>query len=824
MEKIHLMEKIFDKISAAARMSRVIMFFGLCLIGYIWVDFYYAMGQEQQTEYQGALKETANFARTFEEHTLRTIKNADQTAFFIKQQYERNDVPKDMPDYVKKGDFLGAPFLRLRVFDATGYSVASSLAGEMPVDGRGLQYFFVHRYIDSGQIFIGSPLWEADLAKWVIPMTRRINNADGSFAGVVAVYVDSYYFSDFYKQIDLGKDSSIVLIGRDGIIRTRQSGDSTIVGKAIQNSEFNRLLENGDTGSYIVESPIDGIRRIYSYRALQNYPFAVIVGVSEEEVLERIRDRTFSYGFVASLVTLAILTFIYILLRVSGWQQTAERALRTAHDNLEVQVKERTSELSEANAELVAMNESLATLNQEMEEEILERQRTEAKLRNKNEEIFRIAYFDALTGLPNRLRLTQWLTGELSYLALNHRSGAMAFIDLDDIKMINDSFGHSCGDAIIRLAGERVAAVAGKDAFVARIGGDEFTAVFPGIEEPDKIGELAQHMILEIGKKYQIGDTDFHVTASMGFVVYPQDGDTVQELLKNADNAMYAAKRDGKNCWRLYASDMQVEVYEKILLSNSLRTALEKNEFVLHYQPQMDIKSGKISGFEALIRWNSPQHGLVSPARFIPVAEQSGLIQSIGKWVIQEACRFVKRLEKEGYHGMYVAVNVSAQQLSKENFVDMVKQILAQASLQKDQLEIEITESVLLSSVDESIQKLENLRALGIKLSLDDFGVGYSSLTYLRQLPVDTLKIDKSFVDLIGVDPDGAEIIGAIINMAHVLNKSVIAEGVEEESQLQYLAQKNCDCIQGYFFSKPLPENEAIAFWIEKIGVKPLRN
>jgi EAL domain-containing protein (putative c-di-GMP-specific phosphodiesterase class I) len=281
---------------------------------------------------------------------------------------------------------------------------------------------------------------------------------------------------------------------------------------------------------------------------------------------------------------------------------------------------------------------------------------------------------------------------------------------------------------------------------------------------------------------------------------------------------MYAAKRDGKNCWRLYASDMQVEVYEKILLSNSLRTALEKNEFVLHYQPQMDIKSGKISGFEALIRWNSPQHGLVSPTRFIPVAEQSGLIQSIGKWVIQEACRFVKRLEKEGYRGMYVAVNVSAQQLSKDNFVDMVKQILAQASLEKDQLEIEITESVLLSSVDESIQKLENLRALGIKLSLDDFGVGYSSLTYLRQLPVDTLKIDKSFVDLIGVDPDGAEIIGAIINMAHVLNKNVIAEGVEEEKQLQYLAQKNCDCIQGYFFSKPLPENEAIAFWIEKIG------
>gem|GEM_PF-2003549 len=821
MKKIHLVEKVFDKISAAAKMSRVIMVFGLFLICYIWVDFYYAMGQEQKAEYQGAVKETANFARTFEEHTLRTIKNADQTAFFIKQQYERNDVPQDMPNYIQKGRFLTAPFLRLRVFDSSGYNIASSQAGDKTRECSSYEYFFVHRYIDSGQIFIGSPLWEADLAKWVIPMTRRINKPDGSFGGVVVVYVDSYYFSDFYKQIDLGKDSSIVLIGRDGIIRTRQSGDSTIVGKEIQNSEFNHLLQNGDSGSYIMESPIDGIRRIYSYRALQNYPFAVIVGVSEEEVLQRIHERIFSYGFVAILVTLSILAFISILLRVSGWQQAAERALQAAHDELEVQVKQRTRDLSAANNELIAMNESLETLNQELEEEILERQRTEAKLRNKNEEIFRIAYFDALTGLPNRLRLTQWLTGELSQLALNQRSGAMAFLDLDDIKMINDSFGHSCGDAIIRLAGERIAAVAGHDAFVARIGGDEFTAIFSGMKDAEQISALAQRIITEIGRKYQIGDTDFHVTASMGFVVYPQDGDTVQELLKNADNAMYAAKRDGKNCWRLYTSDMQAEVYEKILLSNSLRTALEHDEFVLHYQPQMDIKSGKIIGFEALIRWNSPQHGLVSPARFIPVAEQSGLIQAIGKWVIQEACRFVKRLEKEGYRGMYVAVNVSAQQLSKDDFVDMVKQILVEASLQKNQLEIEITESVLLASVDESIQKLENLRALGIKLSLDDFGVGYSSLTYLRQLPVDTLKIDKSFVDLIGVDPDGAEIIGAIINMAHVLNKNVIAEGVEAENQLQYLAQKNCDCIQGYFFSRPLPANEAIAFWIEKIGEIP---
>jgi len=821
VKKIHLVEKVFDKISAAAKMSRVIMVFGLFLICYIWVDFYYAMGQEQKAEYQGAVKETANFARTFEEHTLRTIKNADQTAFFIKQQYERNDVPQDMPNYIQKGRFLTAPFLRLRVFDSSGYNIASSQAGDKTRECSSYEYFFVHRYIDSGQIFIGSPLWEADLAKWVIPMTRRINKPDGSFGGVVVVYVDSYYFSDFYKQIDLGKDSSIVLIGRDGIIRTRQSGDSTIVGKEIQNSEFNHLLQNGDSGSYIMESPIDGIRRIYSYRALQNYPFAVIVGVSEEEVLQRIHERIFSYGFVAILVTLSILAFISILLRVSGWQQAAERALQAAHDELEVQVKQRTRDLSAANNELIAMNESLETLNQELEEEILERQRTEAKLRNKNEEIFRIAYFDALTGLPNRLRLTQWLTGELSQLALNQRSGAMAFLDLDDIKMINDSFGHSCGDAIIRLAGERIAAVAGHDAFVARIGGDEFTAIFSGMKDAEQISALAQRIITEIGRKYQIGDTDFHVTASMGFVVYPQDGDTVQELLKNADNAMYAAKRDGKNCWRLYTSDMQAEVYEKILLSNSLRTALEHDEFVLHYQPQMDIKSGKIIGFEALIRWNSPQHGLVSPARFIPVAEQSGLIQAIGKWVIQEACRFVKRLEKEGYRGMYVAVNVSAQQLSKDDFVDMVKQILVEASLQKNQLEIEITESVLLASVDESIQKLENLRALGIKLSLDDFGVGYSSLTYLRQLPVDTLKIDKSFVDLIGVDPDGAEIIGAIINMAHVLNKNVIAEGVEAENQLQYLAQKNCDCIQGYFFSRPLPANEAIAFWIEKIGEIP---
>lgn len=812
MKRTDIRERFLDKLSVAANISRMLMVFGLFLIGYIWVDLYYGIQAERDLGLQSASKETANLARTFEEHTLRTIKSADQTAFVIKQQVESAAAPVNIAQYLKQGQPIGQPFVRLRVIDADGAILASSEASEKNFDSRYYEHFFVHRSVDSGQLFIGRPVWDPYSAKWAIPMTRRINKADGSFGGIVAVYVDPYYFGDLYKQIDLGKNSSIVLVGRDGIVRARQSDKNGAVGQNLTASEIMKQLETSDTGSYTAESTVDGVRRIYSYRSLADYPFVVLVGIAEDTVLHNINERILDNCRVAGMVTLATLGFIGLLLRASRRQQAAEKALKGAQADLERQVDARTLELSAANQQLSAMNGALETVNQELEEEIVERRRMEGELRKKTEEMWQVAYFDSLTGLPNRAYLLEWFTDELSAVEAEKTAGLLLFIDLDELKLINDSFGHVCGDAIIVMAGQRIKALVGQDDFIAHTGGDEFIVALPGSRTLAEIEALARQLMEVIRRKQQIDGTDFQVTASMGIARYPEDGDCVKELFKNADNAMYAAKRAGKNCWRMYAAAMQTEVYEKMVLTNSLREAISRNELEVHYQPQVNVESGRVSGFEALLRWNSIKYGMISPVKFIPLAEESGLIQSIGKWVMQEACRFAKRLEAAGYRDIYIAVNVSAQQLAEEDFVAMVQQVLQTAKISRHRLEIEITESVLLTSIENSIQKLRQLRDLGIKLSLDDFGVGYSSLTYLRRLPVDTLKIDKSFIDMIGVDGKGAEIIGAIIHMAHVLDKNVIAEGVETEKQRQYLAANHCDCIQGYFFSRPLPEGKAVKF------------
>jgi len=301
------------------------------------------------------------------------------------------------------------------------------------------------------------------------------------------------------------------------------------------------------------------------------------------------------------------------------------------------------------------------------------------------------------------------------------------------------------------------------------------------------------------------------MSASIGIAVYPHDGDDVEEILKKSDIAMSAAKKAGKSCWRFYEPIFLEEAYEKMMLTNSLRRALERGELCLHYQPQLTVE-GIVIGFEALLRWNSAEYGCVSPVRFIPLAEKSGLIVTIGKWVLQEACRFARRLADMGNSTIHVAVNISPKQLLADDFVDSVRRSIADADIVPAQLEIEITESALIESIEESISKLDQLRDSGLMISLDDFGTGYSSLTYLRRLPVGVLKIDKSFIDKIASDNIQLKLVGSIIDLGHALGLIIVAEGVENADQLELLTKYGCDRIQGYIFSPPIPEDEAIKF------------
>lgn len=433
----------------------------------------------------------------------------------------------------------------------------------------------------------------------------------------------------------------------------------------------------------------------------------------------------------------------------------------------------------------------------------LERMETHADIRH-------LAYHDVLTGMANRASLNLWLEEELSKARRGETRGILFFIDLDELKVVNDTFGHSVGDDMILTAGNHIRETFGKDAFCARIGGDEFIVALTGEYGPQSVRELADRVLQTLGRDYVIFNERVPMSASVGVVIFPEHGGTANEVLKNADIAMYAAKAGGRNCWKIYEPSLQKDAYEVMMLTNSLRRAEERDELALHFQPKIRLADRSIEGFEALLRWESAEHGPVSPARFIPLAEKSGVIIPIGGWVLREACLFARRLADRGRPDIHVAVNISARQLAAVNFTAKVREVLAETGIEAAQLQMEVTESILIESMEDSVRNLEHLRALGIRIALDDFGTGYSSLTYLRRLPVSTLKVDKSFIDGILADAKQAEFVGFIIELAHALNLQVVAEGVEQEAQLDKLSQYACDCIQGFVFSRPVPADAAV--------------
>lgn len=426
--------------------------------------------------------------------------------------------------------------------------------------------------------------------------------------------------------------------------------------------------------------------------------------------------------------------------------------------------------------------------------------------------IRRMAYHDALTGLPNRQHLQERLALELERAKRGETSGAVLFVDMDDLKMINDTMGHSYGDSVIIKAGAYLFAEASKSSIVARIGGDEFIVLVPDESDREKVGQIARNMVRLLSRDYDIGASRTHMSASIGIALYPLHGETSDELFKNADLALYAAKDSGKNTWRFYEPELQIVAYENMMLRRGLQEAIERDEFRLQYQPMVDAGSGELISFEALLRWEIPNWEPVSPGRFIPLAEESNVIIGIGQWVLRQACGFARRLADAGKGHIRVSVNVSPRQLVADDFVATVDQAIDDAGIKPDQLEIEITENALITTLDDSINKLRQLRAIGVHLALDDFGTGYSSLTYMRNLPVDRLKIDKSFIDHIVHDQVQIKFIHSIIHMAHVLGLTVVAEGVESQEQLDRLVACQCDVIQGYLISRPIPEQDAMLF------------
>ncbi len=450
-------------------------------------------------------------------------------------------------------------------------------------------------------------------------------------------------------------------------------------------------------------------------------------------------------------------------------------------------------------------------------------------LTENDEKIRYIAYHDSLTRLPNRRMFHYLLANTIAATDRHKDKMALFFLDIDNFKTINDSLGHSIGDELLIQFAHRVGQCVREedsiltaemniknpnsdDDLIARLGGDEFTVVLPHIHQAEDAALVAQRIINAMAQEFVIGQYQLRITTSIGITIYPSHSDSIGELIKHADIAMYHAKDQGKNNFQFYAEDLNEAIADRIEHENDMRKAIAEQQFELYFQPQVSLPGRNIYGLEALVRWRHPEKGMISPAKFIPLAEETGMIIELGQWVMRESCRIAKEWLDFGILDCRISVNVSSIQFERQDVAQLIADSLNEFQLPPDYLTIELTESAIMNHQNENLLTLDKIKKLGVKVSLDDFGTGYSSLSYLRSFPVDTLKIDRQFIIEAKSEPDVRAIISAIIQMAHALSLDVVAEGVEDEEQVQYLESISCNVIQGFYFSKPLPQEQALAF------------
>ena len=445
------------------------------------------------------------------------------------------------------------------------------------------------------------------------------------------------------------------------------------------------------------------------------------------------------------------------------------------------------------------------TLRQQVEqlEQVVEA-RTQG-LEAANKQLRHLATHDSLTGLPNRVLLDDRLIQAAAHAEHDGHSFAVAMFDLDRFKVVNDSFGHRAGDQLIKEVAYRLAGVARSTDTVARLGGDEFLFIMDRLSRREDAVQIVRRAVEALSQPIRIGDVDIHASASIGIAMFPVDGKGVETLLANADAAMYCAKQRGRNNIQCYTSGMNAITQDKVKLESDLHAALTLKQLELHFQPKIETASGAIYGAEALVRWRHPERGLIPPGDFIPLAEACGLIDKIGAWVVQEACRQARAWQQQGLPSLRVAVNLSALQFRNGNLQQMISDALRAADLEPRFLEVEITESALMSDPEESVKILEQLSRMGVVVSVDDFGTGYSSMAYLRRFPIDKLKIDRTFIGELMSRADDASIVRAIVSLAHNLRLKVVAEGVETNEQLELLRSLGCDQYQGFCFSPAVP-------------------
>jgi polar amino acid transport system substrate-binding protein len=495
-------------------------------------------------------------------------------------------------------------------------------------------------------------------------------------------------------------------------------------------------------------------------------------------------------GVVLLLVILVLLILSILLFVLFRKKSNREKEATIANKKL----SDDYNELEQTYIEATTTKEQLITKNEE--------------LKQNNEKLKKLAYTDYLTEMPNHLAFTEMLDSVMLTLR-NEEVIALMHVDIDNFKNINDTLGHSYGDELLIDVTHRLKQAMDENDYLSRISGDEFMILTQNIIDLGEYETKVKKIQKIFSYPFVLAMKEYFVTVSIGITFAPKDGKTTQVLIKNVDSAMYAAKDNGKNTYFYFNESINEKLMGKIQIQSELRKAIENNEFVIYYQPQIDLNKDKVSGFEALVRWNHPTKGVLVPRDFIPLAEETGLIVLIGKWVLTEACRQLKTWETAGFTDLLMAVNISARQFKDPEFTNMVREVLEETGIQPNQLELEITEAIAINDMKYSVSTIEELKEIGVLFSLDNFGIGYTSINYLKFLPVNNVKIDKSFMNNISDNIYDQKIVQSIISLAQTLNLMVIAEGVEMKNQEQFLKRANCDKVQGYLYSEPLSREMA---------------
>jgi diguanylate cyclase (GGDEF)-like protein len=697
---------------------------------------------------------------TYEAQVVRALREIDQTLNMVRF-WPKSSAGHTLSDLKRDGLLPPDLIFAISIADRQGNVIESTRLVERQNVGD-LEYFTQAR--DRDALAIGR-LPQRTLAEQTLVFSRRLVTRQGEFDGVVIVGVDADYFVSGYDPAQLGERGVLALIGTaDRIAKVRRTGATLVVGEAI---DYRPVLEDPattDARAKVVVSGWDRTRRWTQARELYGFPLAVLVGLSVDERLAATYRQTRTYDMWAVIASLVAVLLTTLLGRLT-WQ--LERA------------RQRVSETQLENARSVEFT----------------------------------AFHDGLTGLPNRSLFSKTLGQCIEEARRNDRHLAVAFLDLDRFKLINDSLGHEAGDALLKTVADRLRGSVREGDLVARLGGDEFVVLLPDLSEERYAAIVAEKILMLVAQPFMLIGQEFRVTASIGISTYPQDGLDEQTLTKHADLAMYQAKAEGKNKFKFYTPALHTNSLEKLMLESSLRHALNRNEFRLAYQAKRDIISGRITGVEALLRWEHPDLGAVAPERFLAIAEENGLIVPIGNWVLRTACAQNVAWQTQGLPPLSIAVNLTARQFTDERLLSDVMGALQTTGMAPALLELEVPENVLMQDAVTSLRILRGLKAAGVHIAVGDFGTGYSSLAMLQGFPLDTIKIDRSLIREISTESPTTGLAHAIIEMGKALSMTVVAQGVETNDQADFLRVHACDELQGFYFQMPLDATNFALLW-----------